>query len=195
MPAFLTWYRNLCDRSADLIEEIILKSRYLLVPFYLVLLFDILTIMIDFIKMMVGTIETAILMQHTLQALELLDITMMANLIWLISAGSYYVFVDNSYPDRLRFRRPRCLTHVSAGILKEKMAGSIVGISSVYLLELFMHLAIANEEIRWEQMGGLLALHLVFILGYLAFNRANGADHHMHDDALKEKEHAGEVSH
>ena len=49
-------------------------------------------------KMLLGVSDSAVLTEHVLQALELVDITMIANFIWLIIAGSYYVFIDNTYP-------------------------------------------------------------------------------------------------
>jgi uncharacterized protein (TIGR00645 family) len=181
MERLLTW-RNL---AMEAIEELILWSRYLLIPLYLALLFVILTITLDFFRVLAGLTAAEDLTEHTLRALELLDYTMIANLIWLISAGSYYVFVDNHYPDYSGKKRPRALTHVSSGLLKEKMAGSIVGVSSVYLLELFLHVATAPATVNWDTTKILLAIHLMFILGLLAFNHTNAADHHDHS---KEKE-------
>lgn len=157
------------------IERFILGSRYLLVPLLCALLWVILLITLDFIKVIVGMSNESQLNTHTIQALQLLDITMIANLIWLISAGSYYVFVDDGSSTHLR---PRCLTHVSAGLLKEKMAGSLIGVSSVYLLQAFLRME--NGPVDWRLIGALLAIHGMFIIGLLAFARVNEADHHDH---------------
>ncbi len=170
---------SLGQQIGTFIEWSILKSRYLLAPLIFALLVVILTITVDFMKVLMGMTEASQLNEHTVQALELLDITMIANLIWLISAGTYYVFIDNHYPGTSGQPRPRCLTHISTGILKEKMAGSLIGVSSVHLLQLFLHMSESHEAVDWHKLGGLIAIHLLFIIGLLAFNRANSADHHI----------------
>ncbi len=174
--------QNLWERSKGWTEEFILKSRFLLVPFCCALLFEILTIGIDFFKVLSGVDQPADLTRHTLQALELLDIMMIVNLIWLISAGTYYVFVDNNYPNVSGKRRPQCLVHVSAGILKEKMAGSLIGVSSVYLLKIFLEIYTSSEKVDWAKIGVLLAVYAAFIIGFLAFSHSNSADHHKHNN-------------
>lgn len=179
--------QKIASRSVGLIEDLILSSRYLLVPLLCALLFRIFTIIVDFYKVLVGATQASILNEHTLIVLELLDITMIANLIWLISAGSYYVFVDNNYPGTSGKKRPRCLTHISSGILKEKMAGSLIGVSSVHLLQVFLHLSEQTEPLNWPKMGAMLSIHGIFIIGLLAFGHINQADHHNH----REKEETG----
>jgi uncharacterized protein (TIGR00645 family) len=177
----------LWGKLKDLIEEFILKSRMILVPFCVALLFEILTISVDFFKVLFGYDCAESLTAHTLQGLELLDITMIVNLIWLISAGSYYVFVDNNYQDESGKRRPRCLVHVSAGILKEKMAGSLIGVSSIYLLKIFLDIYTSSQKADWEKIGVLLAIYTAFIVGLLAFNHANAAPHHNHEEKNENK--------
>ena len=169
------------DKVHNFVEDVILWSRYLLIPLILTLLFVILKITMDFFQVLSGATEATNLKGSILQALELLDITMIANLIWLVSAGSYFVFIDNTYPGPPRKQRPRCLTHVSAGILKEKLAGSLVGVSSVYLLQVFLNLSNSSEPIKWNIMGALLAIHTMFIVGLIAFSFTNSADHHNHE--------------
>lgn len=160
-----------------LVERVVLGSRYLLVPLYLALMLVILTITVDFFRVLVGRLETEGLNEHIIVALQLLDITMIANLIWLISAGSYYVFVDKgtSHEDR-----PPCLQHVTSGLLKQKMAGSLIGVSSVHLLQMFLHMSEAAERVDWAKMLVLLSIHLAFIVGLLAFNHANKTGEAVH---------------
>ena len=162
------------------IEWFILLSRYLLVPLYCALMFEIVKIIGHFWGVLTGG-GSADLIENILQFLELLDVTMIANLIWLISAGSYYVFV-HPYPDLHERRKPRSLAHISTGILKEKMAGSIVGVSSVYLLQVFLNLSTSKEPVDVARMGAMIAIHLVFIGGLIAFNHANKADHLTHPE-------------
>jgi hypothetical protein len=44
----------------------------------------------------------------------------------------------------------------------------------------------------WENIGVLLAIHGMFIIGLLAFNYANKADYHTHNQEKKGKENENE---
>jgi uncharacterized protein (TIGR00645 family) len=149
------------------------------VPLFLALLFRILTIIEDFYRVLIGQVQAEALNEHTLIVLQLLDITMVANLIWLISAGSYYVFIDTGVSKK---KRPRCLTHISSGILKEKMAGSLIGVASVHLLQVFLHM----DDLNWPRLAAMLAIYAAFIFGLLAFCKTNSAPHHQHDSVTSE---------
>ncbi len=174
---------------SDLIENIILWSRYMLVALYLFLMVEILLYGVDFFKLLLGCETQKELTEHTMKALDLLDQTMIANLIWFISAGSFYVFV-HIFPDMAPKPKPRSLTHISTGILKEKMAGSIVGVSSIYLLETFLHVMEEPSLTVMQRILCAIGLHCAFIVGLLAFNYTNKADHHAHNkDDGKENEH------
>jgi uncharacterized protein (TIGR00645 family) len=181
------WKRNF--RSVEqAVGEVIFKSRYLLVPLYLMMLWGLVTITYDCGLLMLGRVHAEVLTEHTLQILEMLDRTMVANLVWLISAGSFVVFVATYRPSEVPEDRPRSLAHISTGILKEKMAGSIVGVSSISLLTLFLHVTLTNESVDWSKVGALIAIHAMFIFGLLAFNYTNAADHLTHNGE-KEKPH------
>ena len=160
------------------VEDIVLLSRYLLVPLFLALLFRILTIIVDFSQVLVWRLSEGTLNEHTLIAVQLVDITMIANFIWLISAGSYYVFIDKKESTK---KRPRCLVHISSGVLKEKMAGSLIGISSVHLLQVFLHMPSPGEVLEWSKLAAMIFIHAFFIVGLLAFCHTNSALHHQHD--------------
>lgn len=174
----------------DVIEELVLRSRWLLAPLYVLMMVEIGIITVDFVEVMLGVSEPERLTEHTLQTLEMLDITMIANLIWLIGCGSYYVFVDTNYPDASPKKRPRSLTHVSSGLLKEKMAGSLIGVSSVHLLQMFLHLSTTTETVNVMNVGVAVVLHIMFILGLLAFAYTNGLPHHQHKETSINEDHA-----
>ncbi len=165
-----------------------LKSRYLLVPFLFALAVFIVRVGWDFFKVALGMMEMEEAMHTTMMALTLLDITMIANLIWLIAAGSYYVFVASNGA-LSPHERPKCLQHVSTGLLKEKMAGSLIGVSSVHLLKLFLDISEGmhnGKHIDWSSLGGLLAIHVTFLVGLMIFSVSNNSPHHNHRDEEKE---------
>jgi uncharacterized protein (TIGR00645 family) len=175
------------------VELILLRARYILSLFYIGLIVCILRMLVNFTLVGAGFNPFEPVMTTTITSLTLLDITMTANLVWLISAGSYYVFTaaGKSTPIHLR---PQCLQHVSSGLLKEKMAGSLIGISSVDLLTIFLHLGHKLEEGSKVELNALaiyimMGIHVAFILALWVFNRANAADHHDHSDEKHPEDH------
>ncbi len=176
------------EKLDSFFEDLILYSRYILYFLYLSSLGGIFLIIVDFFKLFTG--EDGETTNHILLILEILDITMIANLIWLISAGSYYVFIA-PFPSKSEKKRPRSLAHISTGLLKEKMAGSLIGVSSVHLLQTFLHVSESNEKFSFNDFGKIMVLiiiHLMFIVGLLAFNYANKADHQGHNQEKGKEE-------
>ncbi len=175
----------------DACEAGILYSRYLLLFLYAAMLFvGIPEIIFSFFRVQfhLGMSEEGLL-DVLMKWMLNLDTAMTVNLFWFLPSGSYYVFVHPKTEGTSRFARPRSLAHISSGILKEKMAGSLVGISSVYLLQLFLSSANHNQRIDPTLLYQLLALHGMLLIGVLVFNYTNKADHHPHNE---EKKHAEE---
>jgi uncharacterized protein (TIGR00645 family) len=157
------------------LEFAILFSRWLLMPFYVVLVWMMFLLAGDFILAALPSGSAEVLTRHLIMTLEMLDYTMVANLVWFILAGSYYVFVyPNPRPaDWPEWFQPRALRHISSGLLKEKMAGSLVGVSSVHLLQVFLSVYDHPDPEATTKVGLMIAIHMAFIIGLLAFNYAN----------------------
>ena len=127
-------------------------------------------------------IELWHLIQHTNEfsgkvflggVLELIDFVMVANLLTMVAIGGYATFVSKldigHHADR-----PDWLDHIDPGSIKIKLAGSLIGISSIHLLQSFIsigdpvYLAMMAEKgvdapqvyatIKWQ-----IILHVVFI--------------------------------
>lgn len=119
--------------------------------------------------------------------LTMLDNVMLANVVYLIICGSYLVYVKDPLSDRA-FRnaseRPQALKHLSPTNLKEKMAASLVGVSSVLMTKLIVGLVADDGPVHWDRLGGAIAVHAILIVGFLAFSWATA----------KEEEHEKESS-
>lgn len=132
--------------SKRIIEYVIFNIRWLLIPFYVKLAFDILLLLYY-------------LLTHQLDAhkviffVEDVDYTMIASLIEMTASGGYnsYVAKDHNYPNK----------NISSGELKTKMGTSIIGISSVHLLKVFVE----SEQYTTTEIGKKVAIHLAFIIG------------------------------
>ena len=85
-----------------------------------------------------------------LSVLMLVDVAMIANLIWTIISGSYYSFLDKTEGN---------LEKISSGYLKVKMGMSLVGISSVHLLQVFISSHASDREVIVK-----CSIHMVFLI-------------------------------
>jgi len=113
----------------------------------------------------------------TISILALLDNGMVANVVYLITAGSYLVYVKDTLHDSVflsKAMRPLALRHVTPGSLKEKMASSLVGVSSVYIATLLISDSVTDMPMN--VFVKKLTIHVVLIVGFLAFALINRID-------------------
>jgi len=133
----------------DVIAKIIFSSKWLLIPFYIKLFWTLGKLMYHFFVQ--GTLGNEALMS----TLEDVDIVMIANLVKMIITGSYNSFVDKSHGVEGE--------QISSGALKVKMATSIMGVSSIHLLQTFINAENISYDIIYKQ----LFIHGIFIVGAL----------------------------
>lgn len=93
-----------------------------------------------------------------LGVLSLVDITMVANLLTMVVIGGYATFVSKldleGHPDK-----PEWLSHVDPGTIKVKLAASLIGVSSIHLLKVFVNVSnVPPEQIKWR-----ILIHLTFL--------------------------------
>lgn len=144
------------------IEKIIFASRWVQAPLYLGLIVGGVLYAYKFLKEVIhlctdinGITESDLM----LGVLTLVDITMVANLLIMVIIGGYSTFVSKmnigSHEDR-----PDWLEKIDAGTLKVKLAGSLVGVSGIHLLQTFINIENQNlEQVKWQ-----VIIHVVFLL-------------------------------
>ena len=86
-----------------------------------------------------------------LALLGLIDVTMLANLVKTIVSGSYHSFVDKDGP---------VSEHISSGYLKVKMGMSLVGVSSIHLLQAFINSSHESDR----EVIVKCAIHMIFLV-------------------------------
>lgn len=136
-------------RIKKIIETVIFSSKWLLIPFYLKLFWTLCKLMYHFFFQ--GTLSNEDLMS----TLEDVDIVMIANLVKMIITGSYNSFVDKTHGVEGE--------QVSSGLLKVKMSTSIMGVSSIHLLQTFIN----SSNTTWDVIYKQLLIHGIFIFGAL----------------------------
>ena len=145
-----------------ILEAIIFWSRWFQAPLYAGLIAAGILYAYKFTRELIhlyATIETVSEADLMLGVLTLVDITMVANLLIMVIIGGYTAFVSKmnieSHEDR-----PDWLKKVDAGTLKVKLAGSLVGVSGIHLLQTFINIKNHDmEHVKWQ-----VVIHLTFLL-------------------------------
>ena len=143
------------------IESVIFNSKWLLIPFYfgLILVLGIYTwVYIKEIYSITRQVNSLTKESAMLWILEIVDICMIANLIKMIITGSYNSFVDKSHGNENE--------KASSGMLKIKMSTSLIGVSSIHLLQSFINAG----ETSWPELEKQLLIHFIFLVGAIALS-------------------------
>ncbi|ODT70015.1 MAG: hypothetical protein ABS75_14370 [Pelagibacterium sp. SCN 63-23] len=150
-------------KSLELIvERIILATRWLLVAFYvglgIALAFYAVSFFVklwDFGSHLIGMDET----ETILKILGLIDAALIASLVVMVIISGYENFVSRFDNEE----EVHWLGQIDAGSLKIKVASTIVAISSIHLLQIFLNVpSYTSQHILWYTV-----LHLTFIISAL----------------------------
>lgn len=152
----------------SLIEKILFRSRWLLAPLYLGLVGALLLLVIKFIEEFVVIVPNILHMggsEVTMAILKLVDIVLIANLLLMIIFSGYENFVSKIDLAKEHQDRPSWMGTIDYGNLKLKVIGSIVAISSIELLKVFINIHnMSSVDIAW-----MVGLHLTFVVSGLLF--------------------------
>ena len=150
-------------RLEQLIESIILASRWLLVIFYLGLGLALAIYALTFGKKLVEFATSAFVLNDTdtiLKMLGLIDAALVASLVVMVIISGYENFVS-------RFDQHDGEVHwlgtIDVGSLKIKVASTIVAISSIHLLQIFLnHASFTPQQLMWVTI-----MHIAFVVSAL----------------------------
>jgi uncharacterized protein (TIGR00645 family) len=144
-----------------LLEHLMFKSRWLLAPFYVGLIIAILLLLVKFTQSFLHTVPLVFSLSEehlTLALLALVDTVLLANLLLMVAFSGYENFVSKidvgDHPDR-----PDWMGKIDSTGLKLKLIASIVAISSVEVLKLFLNVDNTPDREIYFMVG----IHLVFV--------------------------------
>lgn len=157
--------RGLTRGAETLIERVIFASRWVQAPLYAGLIVAGVLYAIKFVEHlwhMTWDLASLTETQVMLGVLSLIDITMVANLLTVVVIGGYDTFVSKLNLERHE-DKPDWLDHINAGTLKIKLAGSLVGVSGIHLLQTFVNMesvlaAGGSPIVLWQ-----VVIHVVFL--------------------------------
>ncbi len=148
------------------IEKTMYRSRWLLAPIYLGLSLALVALAIKFFQEIFHMLPLILQMKEAdmvLVVLSLIDMAMVGGLIVMVMMSGYENFVSQldiaESDEKLSW-----LGTMDTSSLKMKIAASIVAISSIHLLKIFMNAQnIANDKLLWY-----VVIHLTFVLSAFA---------------------------
>lgn len=144
-------------------ENALFASRWILAPFYVGLVAAVVLLLIVFIREFIGAIPGAMSMSveaAILKVLTLLDLALAANLIIVVILAGYESFVSKIDTEGHE-DRPSWMGTTSFSGLKLKLYASIVAISGIQLLKLFM--GIGNRPLSSDELFWATAIHFTFV--------------------------------
>ena len=149
----------------SLIEKIMYASRWLLAPMYLALSLTLLALSVKFFQELWHFMPNILSIDESdliLKLLTLIDLTLVGSLMIIVMFSGYENFVSQLDISESTEKLGWLGTHDYAS-LKMKVAASIVAISSIELLKVFMNIPnIDNDKLLWY-----VAIHLTLVISAL----------------------------
>ena len=147
-------------KLAEWPHRVILASRWLLIVFYGVLMIALAAFALAFVVHAAELLTRLLTMGESdliLALLGLVDASLVASLVVMVIISGYDNFVGQiTAPEQAL----PWLGNLDAGALKIKIATSIVAISSIQLLEMFLN----ADHYTTERLVGAVGLQLTFVL-------------------------------
>jgi len=153
------------------LESTIFKSRWLLAPFYLGLVFSIILLFIKFVQEFIhlaAHIFTSSEHEVIVGILALVDMSLVGSLLLMIIFSGYEIFVSKidiaEHEDR-----PGWMGKVDFSGLKLKVIGAIVAISAIDLLKTFMNIPSQMSDADANTIKWKVFVHMAFVLSGVLF--------------------------
>ncbi len=152
--------------AEKLFERLMYATRWLLAPIYIGLSLTLVVLGIKFFQEIFHLIPHVLSVTETdmvLVVLSLIDIALVGGLIIMVMFTGYENFVSRLDIDE-NAEKLSWLGKLDTTSLKNKVAASIVAISSIHLLKIFMN----AENIESEKLLWYVAIHLTFVVSAFA---------------------------
>ena len=153
-----------------IIEHLIYASRWLLAPIYLGMSIALMALTVKFFQELYHFIPAILTIEDNQLILKLLtfvDLSVVGSLTIIVMFSGYDNFVSRLDIAEGTEKLSWLGTH-DYGSLKMKVASSIVAISSIHLLKVFMNVQqIANDKLTWYVLIHITFVLSAFLMGYL----------------------------
>jgi uncharacterized protein (TIGR00645 family) len=151
-------------------EKLMYRSRWILAPIYLGLSLALLALGIKFFQEVWHLLAHIITIKEAdlvLVILTLIDLAMVGGLLVMVMISGYENFVSTLNVDEHE-EKLSWLGKMDSSSLKMKIAASIVAISSIHLLKIFMNAEKTdNDKLMWYTIIHMTFVLSAFAMGYL----------------------------
>ena len=145
------------------LEKGLFASRWFIAPVYIILAISLGIITLKVIQEFIHVVPQMFSMtvrEVMLFVLHVVDLALVGNLILMIIFAGYENFVSKISAAENSEDKPSWMGKVDFSDLKLKLIASIVAISGINLLEIFMDIeSVPDREVQW-----MIIVHLVFII-------------------------------
>ncbi|RLU01352.1 TIGR00645 family protein [Ketobacter sp.] len=153
----------------SLIEKALYASRWIMAPVYLGLSLLLLVLAFKFFQELVHILPSLLTMPEQtliLQILTLVDLTLVGSLVVMVMFSGYENFVSKIDIDEGQ-EKLSWLGKMDSGSLKLKVSASIVAISAIHLLKVYMEFKPDASGLGETKLMWLLIVHMGFVLSAL----------------------------
>lgn len=148
-------------------EQFLFSARWLMAPMYLGLVVSLAILTIIFVRETIEIVPHVLEMsadEGILSILSLIDLSLAANLMLIVIFSGYENFVSKMDLEDAK-DRPSWMGKVDFSGLKLKLIASIVAISGIHLLKVFMELGHPGDHpISLETLRYMVIVHLAFVV-------------------------------
>lgn len=147
-------------------EGFMFWSRWVQAPLYTGLIFGSFLYLFKFFQELYHTFQQTTTLHETemmLRILGLVDISMVMNLLVMVTIGGYSIFTSRIDVD-MHDDKPLWLEDLDAGQLKIKLSTSLASISGVQLLKTFINYRESQQKEDTESVIIEIVIHMVFIV-------------------------------
>lgn len=144
-----------------LFEQVMYSARWLLAPIYLGMSLVLMSLVFEFFQGVTFLLLNVFDMSESdviLKVLGLIDVVLVGGLVVMVMYSGYENFVSKLDIDD-NTEKLSWLGTMDTASLKSKVAASIVAISSIHLLKIFMNL----ENMESDKMMWFIISHLTFV--------------------------------
>lgn len=150
------------------IEGVIFQSRWLMAPVYLGMIACLGILIFVFFRELIAAFGSVASMDEAgaiLLVLTLIDLSLACNLVLIILFSGYENFVSKIENAAESKDRPEWMGTLDFSGLKIKLIASIVAISGIHLLKVFMDVTkYSSEQLMWFTI-----IHVTFVVSGVAF--------------------------
>jgi len=153
------------------LEGGLFKSRWLLAPFYIGLVFALATLLVVFMRELAAAIPLMLQLdaeQIILSVLTLIDLSLAGNLVLIVIFSGYENFVSKIDTHGSE-DRPDWMGTLDFSGLKMRLIGSMVAISAISLLRAFVSLTEPETALNEKKLFWLVTLHVTFLFSGVMF--------------------------